>query len=357
MEQKIMVAMSGGVDSSVAAYLCATGHAGTAGITMRLYANEQIGLSAEHTCCSLQDVEDARSVATALGMPYYVYNFIDAFEQRVIEPFIAAYERGDTPNPCIDCNRYLKFDLLLKRAELLEFSHVATGHYGRVQQDGSGRYLLKKALDETKDQSYVLWTLTQQQLAHLLLPVGALRKSEVREIAQTQGFCNAKKHDSQDICFVPDGDYAAFIERTVGRPAAAGDFVDESGAVLGRHRGLIRYTIGQRKGLGISGQEPLYVCGKNALDNTVTLGHEPALYRRTLTAHQINLIATQSLEHSCRVWAKVRYRQTEQPAMVQQTGEDTLQLIFDEPQRAVTSGQSVVLYDGDTVIGGGIIAP
>ena len=323
--------MSGGVDSSVAAYLMKQRGFDCIGVTMKLFANEDIGISREHSCCSLDDVEDARSVAYSLDMPYYVFNFSDRFETDVIDRFVHAYENGITPNPCIDCNRYLKFDKLYMRAKELNRDYVVTGHYARVEKDGNGRFLLKKALDDTKDQSYVLYCLTQEQLSHTIFPLGEMRKSQAREIAESQGFINARKADSQDICFVQNGSYADFIEQYTGKNYPDGDFLDTNGNVIGRHKGVIRYTVGQRKGLGISAPEPLYV-----------------------KAGDINLISVPEIKGEMRVKAKVRYRHTEQWATVTQNGE-TLTAVFNEPQRAVTCGQALVLYDGDTVVGGGTI--
>ncbi len=349
--------MSGGVDSSVAAFLIKQQGYDPTGITLKLFNNEDIGISREKTCCSLEDVEDARSVAYRLGIPYYVYNFTDRFKNNVIDRFINAYMSGLTPNPCIDCNRYIKFEQLMLRAMQLDFDFVVTGHYAIIENDAaSGRYLLKKAVDETKDQSYVLYTMTQKQLAMTLFPLGHLRKSEVRRIAESNGFINARKHDSQDICFVRDGDYAGFIEGYTGQSFASGSFVNKNGNVLGTHNGIIRYTIGQRKGLGISSSEPMYVCDILPEDNQVVLGNEKELYSKALIAIQINLISCNRIDSLLKVKAKIRYRQKEQSATVEQLGEDTLRIEFDTPQRAITKGQSVVLYDGDYVIGGGIIA-
>ena len=356
MNKKAVIAMSGGVDSSVAAYLMLERGFDCVGATMKLFDNDDAGVSREHSCCSLEDVEDARRVAWALHIPHHVFNFSDSFKEKVIDRFVAAYETGATPNPCIDCNRYLKFDRLYRRARELERDYVVTGHYARIEQDeATGRWLLKKAADPTKDQSYVLYSLTQEQLAHTLFPLGDYQKSQVREIAAQQGFVNANKHDSQDICFVPDGDYAAFIQRYTGRSYPPGDFVDQAGNVLGRHGGIVRYTVGQRRGLGIAAPAPLYVLGVNPADNTVTLGDNASLFTRALTARDINLISVPGIHRPMHLKAKIRYRQTEQWATVTQTDEDTLEVLFDEPQRAITKGQAVVLYDGDTVVGGGTI--
>ena len=258
--KKAIIAMSGGVDSSVAALLTKESGDECIGATMKLYHNEDIGVKRENTCCSLDDVEDARSVCYRMGIKYYVFNFSERCKEDVMDRFVDAYEHGCTPNPCIDCNRYLKFDKMLQRMRELEYDYIVTGHYARIEYDEEkGRYLLKKAVDDTKDQSYVLYMLTQEQLAHISLPLGGLRKTEVREIAEKNGFVNARKHDSQDICFVPDGDYAKFIEQYTGRKSKPGEFVDTEGNVLGKHKGIIHYTLGQRRGLGIPAASRLYV--------------------------------------------------------------------------------------------------
>ena len=349
-----MIAMSGGVDSSVAAYLMREAGFDCVGVQMKLFENEDAGLSRESACCSLESAEDARRVAFGLDMPFYVWNFSDEFRCEVIDRFAAAYAAGRTPNPCIDCNRYLKFGALLRRARTLGFDALATGHYARVEKSG-GQYLLKKAGDETKDQSYVLYMLSQAELSLLRLPLGELRKSETRQIAARQGFAVAHKPDSQDLCFAPDGDYAAAAERALGRAFAPGDFVDAEGRVLGRHAGIGRYTLGQRRGLGISNEAPLYVCGIEPAENRVVLGGPEALLSRTLEANDFNWIAGRAPDGPLRARAKVRYRQPEQPATVTPTGPDSVRVVFDEAQRAITPGQIVVLYDGDIVLGGGTI--
>lgn len=356
MPEKILVAMSGGVDSSVAAYLIKQKGVDAVGVTLKLFSNEDISLDTDKTCCSLSDVEDARSVATRLGFEHHVFNFSDNFKEKVIDRFISTYEAGGTPNPCIDCNRFIKWQQLLMRADLMECSHIATGHYARIERDAStGRMLLKRSADKSKDQTYVLWALTQAQLARTLLPLGGLSKDEVRSLALSQGFINADKPDSQDICFVPDGDYAGFIERYTKKTPIEGDFIDADGKVVGRHKGIIRYTIGQRKGLGVAMGRPIFVTNIDPQTNTVTLGDEPLLFKKSLYAHDINLIAAERIDTPTRVSAKIRYGTKEALATVRQTGEDELYIEFDEPQRAPTRGQSVVLYDGDTVVGGGII--
>lgn len=355
MNKKAVIAMSGGVDSSVAAYLMKKDGFDCIGVTMKLFHNEDIEVSREKTCCSLDDVNDAQRVAFAMDMPHYVFNFSDEFKEKVIDRFVAAYENGETPDPCIDCNRYLKFDKLYHRARELDCDYIVTGHYARIELDRqSGRYLLKKAAYPEKDQSYVLYAMTQEQLAHTMFPLGNYTKPEIREIAEEQGFLNAKKHDSQDICFVPNGSYADFIEYYTKRTYPGGDFVDTSGNVLGEHKGIIRYTIGQRKGLGISYTEPLYVLNIDKDKNTVTVGKDSELYSKRLTAGNINLISVEKIDKPMRVKAKIRYRHAEQDATVIQVN-DKLEVTFDEPQRAITRGQAVVLYDGDTVVGGGTI--
>ncbi len=356
MTKRALIAMSGGVDSSVAACLIKEQGYEAIGITLKLFNNEDVGESREKTCCSLDDIQDARRVAENLGIPYYVLNFKESFGDQVIGRFVEAYINGATPNPCIDCNRYIKFDRLLERSRQLECDYVVTGHYAGIAYDaGSGRYLLKKGLDRSKDQSYVLYSLTQDQLAHTLLPLGQLTKPEVRGIAEAHGFINAQKRDSQDICFVKNGDYARFIEEYTGKNFPPGDYVDREGRVLGRHKGIIRYTIGQRKGLGLPFDPPLFVYAKNVRDNTIVLAPEADLYTQTLEAADINLIACPRLERPMRVTAKVRYKQPAQAATVEQTAADRVRLTFDQPQRAIAKGQAVVFYDGDVVVGGGRI--
>lgn len=348
--------MSGGVDSSVAALLTKESGDECIGATMKLYNNEDIGVHREKTCCSLDDVEDARSVAYQMDMPYYVFNFTADFHTEVMDRFVDAYENGCTPNPCIDCNRYLKFDKMFHRMQEIGYDYIVTGHYARVEYDEKrDRYLLKKAVDDTKDQSYVLYMLTQEQLAHVKLPLGGLRKDQVRVIAEKHGFINARKHDSQDICFVVNGKYSDFIEQYREKTYPEGDFVDLEGNVLGRHKGIIRYTIGQRKGLGLSLKESMYVVAVDPVKNQVILGKNDDLFSRELVANDVNLISVDHIEGEMRVKAKVRYRHEEQWATVTQPEPDKIRVVFDEPQRAITCGQAVVLYDGDVVVGGATI--
>lgn len=353
MAKKALIAMSGGVDSSVAAFLCKENGLECTGCTMKLYNNDDAGVPEDHSCCSLSDVEDARSVAFRLGMPYYVFNFSDEFKEKVIDNFIDSYINGRTPNPCIECNHHLKFSKLYNRAATLSCDYVVTGHYARIEKEGD-KYLLKKGLDESKDQSYVLYRMTQEQLAHTLFPLGALHKTEVREIAEKNGFINAQKPDSQDICFVPDGDYARVIREYSGYEPIKGSFVDMEGNEIGTHQGIIHYTIGQRKGLGVTFGEPRYVCKINAEDNTVVLGKNEDLFKREVKVKDINWISGEAPTEEFSCSAKIRYNQKEQPARVIPEGTNAT-IIFDAPQRAITPGQSAVIYDGDTVIGGGTI--
>ena len=351
---KVLVAMSGGVDSSVAAKLLTDDQNECIGCTMKLYTNDDAGISRAHTCCSLDDVEDARAVAAKLSMRYYVFNFADDFREKVIGKFVTSYLGGITPNPCIDCNRYMKFDKLFERAALLGCDHVATGHYARIDvQDG--KYRLKKALDETKDQSYVLYTMTQEQLAHTVFPLGALRKTDAREIAERAGLVNARKPDSQDICFVPDGDYAKIIEQHTGKAAEPGNFVAPDGCVLGRHSGIIRYTIGQHRGLGLDLPEKKYVCGICPETNTVVLGGAQDLLSGEAYAADCNWISGSAPDAPIRCCVKTRYRQPEQDATVTPLPGGRAKIVFDHPQRAVTPGQAAVFYAGDIVLGGGVL--
>lgn len=337
-----VIAMSGGVDSSVAAFLMKEKGYDLRGVTLSLYTEND------------RDIADAKNICNNLGFPHETLNMKQEFCDTVIADFINAYENSRTPNPCIVCNKKIKFGKLLDYATDEGFAAIVTGHYARIDKMGD-RYILKKGKDQKKDQTYMLYSLTQHQLSHTVLPLGELSKSEVREIADSNNLVTARKSDSQDICFIPEGKYAEFIEDYLGKTYPEGDFVDIDGNVWGTHKGLIRYTIGQRKGLGLALPKPMYVCNLCPENNTVILGDNADLFKSDLTASKINFITCDTLRSPIKCEAKVRYSQSAQPATVWQTAEDEIRVEFDAPQRAITPGQAVVLYDGDTVIGGGTI--
>ena len=354
--KKALIAMSGGVDSSVAALLMQQKGYECVGATMKLFENEQAGVKREKTCCSLDDVEDARSVAYRLHMPYYVFNFTANFEKEVMDRFVCAYEKGWTPNPCIDCNRYLKFEKLYLRMQEMQMDTIVTGHYARVVYDeASGRYLLKKGLDNSKDQSYVLYNLTQEQLSRTLMPVGDYTKDEIRKIASEIGIQVANKPDSMEICFVPDNDYAGFIQRETDYIPKEGNFVDIHGNVIGKHKGIIHYTVGQRKGLGLAMGHPVFVTEIRPDTNEVVIGENADVFASKLYANKLNFMAAEAFTGDVRAKAKIRYSHAGADCTVRMINEDTLECVFDEPQRAVTPGQALVLYDGEYVLGGGTI--
>ena len=355
--KKALIAMSGGVDSSVAALIMKEKGYDCIGITMKLYDSETGQACRSRTCCTLEDVEDARQVASALSIPYYVLNFKDDFQKKVILPFVETYENGGTPNPCIRCNRFMKHEKLYKKAEELGCEYIVTGHCARIRYDEEKqRYLLLKAKDEKKDQSYVLYFLNQEQLKHSIFPLGEFEtKEEVRAIAEKNGFFNADKPDSQDICFVTSGSYGDFLEKFRGKPYPKGYFVDEEGHKLGKHKGIIRYTIGQRKGLGLALKEPMYVAGKNLEKNQIILTKGPALYSEALEAEDFNWISMDPPKEEYPVTVKTRYNAKAVPAFVSVKKENHVLLRFEKPERAIAAGQAVVLYDGEIVVGGGTI--
>ncbi len=350
-QRSAMIAMSGGVDSSVAAYLMSQAGYQCCGAIMQLCDRE---LLADHY--SQQSVLDAESVASRLGIPFYCFDGIDAFKTAVVSQFISDYEAGLTPNPCIRCNKCIKFSYLLEKALAMGCDTLVTGHYARIRRnENTGRYLLYKAADESKDQTYFLACLDQHQLSHVQFPLGELTKEQVRRIAEEQGFLTARKKDSQDICFIPDGDYAAFIRRYTGKDYPSGDFLDLNGNVIGKHAGAIRYTLGQRKGLGLAMGAPVYVCSKDMENNTVTVGPEKALYATTLLADNWNWLPFETLTEPIQVMAKARYRHIPQPATVYPVDNGAARVVFDTPQRAITPGQTVAVYWNDQLLGGGII--
>lgn len=351
-EKKAIAAMSGGVDSSVTAYLLMQQGYSVKGVTLRLTDPED--KTAEAMCASLHDAQDAKAVCDKLGIDHMLIDFTSAVRENVIERFCNAYLNGFTPNPCVDCNKHIKFDKMLECIASEKCDIFATGHYAQIDFDsGSGRYLLRKAKDLSKDQSYFLYALSQNQLARVQFPLGELTKSEVREIAAEQGFTNASKKDSQDICFIPDGDFSGFIKRYKSLKPHKGNFTDTEGNILGEHEGAFMFTIGQRKGLGIAIGKPAYVLDTDIKNNTVVLGDNDQLFKRRLEANEINMIAVDKITSPMHVTAKIRYSHKTAPAVVEQTGPDSFIVEFDEPQRAITPGQSVVLYDEDVVIGGG----
>ncbi len=345
---KVLVAMSGGVDSAVCASLIKNQGFDTAGVTIDLSG-----------CCSGKfsddDINDARKTADILGIPHYVCDFSEQFTDIVIKDFMNTYIQGGTPNPCVKCNKHIKFGSLLDYAEEKGYDKIATGHYARVTQDENGRFQLLRGMDRTKDQSYVLYGLSQKQLSKCLFPLGIYTKKQIREFAKDLALPCATRQESQDICFIPDGDYVSYIKKRTDKEFPKGNFVDMDNNVLGTHSGIINYTVGQRKGLGISLGKPMYVVSKNTFDNTVVLAEDKDLFSEALTIKDINLISCDNINTPIKLFAKIRYRHNPSVATVMQTDNDTIKIEFEEPQRAIAKGQSCVLYDGDIVVGGGII--
>jgi len=352
----VVVGMSGGVDSSVAAYLLKEQGYHVIGVTMQIWQDEDSCTIEENGgCCGLSAVEDARRVAEQIGIPYYVMNFKDEFKDKVIDYFIDEYMSGRTPNPCIACNRYVKWESLLQRSLAIGADYIATGHYAQIDQLENGRYSIKRSSSVRKDQSYALYNLTQEQLAKTLMPCGQYSKDEIREIAERIDLKIAHKPDSQDICFVPDGDYATFIRESTSTSIPTGNYVNVQGEVLGTHKGITHYTVGQRKGLGIALGEPAFVIEIRPASNEVVLGNYMQSLRTTVRANHINFMSIENLTEPKQVWAKIRYNHIGAACTVERVGEDEIQCIFEEPQRAVTPGQALVLYDGEYVLGGGTI--
>lgn len=357
MEKKrVVVGMSGGVDSSVAAWLLKEQGYDVIGVTMQIWQDEEEKLQEENGgCCGLTAVDDARRVAASLDIPYYVMNFKREFKENVIDYFVDEYIGGRTPNPCIACNRFVKWESLLKRSMDIGADYIATGHYARVEQLPGGRYAVRTSATGRKDQTYALYNLTQEQLKRTLMPVGGYTKEEIREMAAKMNLPVAHKPDSQDICFVPDGDYASFIEKTADQTFPQGNFVLTDGTIVGRHNGIIHYTVGQRKGLGVAMGYPVFVLAIRPETNEVVLGKAEESLSRYVRADRINFMSVEDLKEPKKVWAKIRYNHKGAWCTVERTGEDEILCTFDEPLRAAAPGQAVVLYDGEYVLGGGTI--
>ena len=354
--KKVLIGMSGGVDSSVAALILKQQGYEVVGATFKLFDEHDLLLNTESKCCSIDDVTDARFVCDTIGIPHYVFNYKDLFRKKVVDYFVDSYINGSTPNPCIACNRHIKFDAFISKALSMDFDYIATGHYARIEYDkDTGIYSIHKATNPEKDQSYVLYNQTQHSLSHILMPLGIYSKAEVREIAEKNGLIVAKKSDSQDICFVPDGDYAGFIESYTGKSVGSGDFVDTHGNVIGKHRGYYHFTVGQRRGIGTGFGKKVYVVDIDAVRNRVVLGDYDDLFTDSIYAKDVQIISEKSVSYPFRCTVKLRYSHKGTDAVVDTVENERIKITFDTPQKSVAKGQSVVFYNGDMIIGGGEI--